>query len=562
MSSSASAVGSVDLRPIGFNATVDASFAITQQHIKSNPTYCTTVIDTSTVKYSHTMKGTKVSTLTFTPNQDVSGQESYITVTVGGETTKYTVGRVLGKGSYGTVYELFDEHFAITNIRYVLKDQMVENYNDILEYYKEGIIHSVLAANSESVGKIYAIGNTSIQLTSNSIYKSVMMIMEVAGNTTVKDYMRGLSKTDSEQGIPEMVSTIADILEPLQTTHYFTHGDFKSDNCMIDTATKKIKLIDFGFARIAKPVTIAVLPYFNNRFEKGRDLTTLVFNILNYISRNSVLEDRIVLEDIPGADVTECDLNTIDVEDDSSITCNGHTITTDDILGTLYQYFNRFDNIRCWPAILKEHIAAAAASAASAAPAGPSSSYPSLPSSSGSSMYASPRRGGKRKQYRKTFQGKKQRSKKRVTKKRMRGGRVALQNAVRNIPLQKLNTSSKIPLNTQPSMSRYLEDELEGVRPRTLEALMSAYQQRVASARITTELRTHLTTHAQLIVETYLAETNRSISKDLLQTLLFFKEYPVGNGAFEEWIRYYRDSSPSKRIALVANKVHWTAESL
>ena len=555
-SASASAGGSVDLRPIGINAIADASFAF-----RFNQSgFLMTTIDTSNVKYSHTMKGTNVSSVTFTPNQDVSGQESYITVTVGkGDTATYTLGRVLGKGTYGTVYELFDEHFAITKVRYVLKDQIIENSQDIVDYYREGIVHAVLAANSDSVGKIYAIGSSSIQVTSSSTYKSVMMIMEIAGNTTVKDYMRGLSKADSKQGVPAMVSTIANILEPLQKTYYFTHGDFKSDNCMIDTATQKIKLIDFGFARIARPVSMAVQPYFNKTFEKGRDLTTLVFNILNYITTNSVLEDRIVLEDMPGADVTECDLNTIDVDDDSSITCNGHTITTDDILGTLYQYFNRFDNIRCWPDTLQKHIAAAAPPAApSAAPS--AAALPLIPSSP-SSMHVSPRRGGKRN--RKTVRGKKQRGKKRGTKKRMRGGKVALlQTPVSLTPsLQKLKPNVKAN-STQPDMPRYIEDELEGIRPRTVEALLPVYQERIASATITDELRTHVTTHAHLILETYITEQNTSISKDLLQTLLFFKEYPVGNGAFEEWIRYYTASSPSKRIALVANKVHWTAESL
>jgi serine/threonine protein kinase len=571
---SASASSGVDLRPIGINRIVNTGFALPPL---TTPGLLTTVIDTSNVKYSRTSPGS----LRFKPHVDVSGQTSYITLTIGTEApVNYTIGRVLGEGSYGTVYEVFDEFFAMTKVRYVLKDQRITRASDRPDYYTEAVMHAILAANSPSVGKIYAIGDASIG-PRTSPYKSVMMIMEVAGNTTVQDYLRGLSDDDSTQGILTTVSSIATILDDLQTKCQFTHGDFKSDNCMINTSTKDIKLIDFGFARIIKPAALFTTntAVYNRVFAKGRDLTTLLFNIRNFIYKTDELEDRLVLEDRVG-DLSGCNLNDITIgDDDSSITCNGHTITTDDILGTLYTYFNKHDNIRCWPTTLIAHISRVF-------PTKPVASHiPALPSSPTSSSHVSPRRGGGccllvKKGRQTPFKNRKGKSKRkaamraRITKKRMRGGRVPLVTplsmttpvSMTTVPSFNGKNVQKLT-NTMPSRNvqepMLLEDELEA-GPYTMEAVMPVYQKHLeaASSRITPELRNHLTTHAELILQTYLAEPTTSIRKDLLQTLLFFKEYPLGNGAFQRWVRYYTDSSPSKRSALVEKKIHWTAESL
>ncbi len=112
--------------------------------------------------------------------------------------------------------------------------------------------------------------------------ESVLISMKkINGDTLLKNL---LEKGDDKKWLKKTLSYIALLLEYLQRTFYFIHGDFHSKNVMI-TPQHKIYLIDFGFSSLkmnnqwitTKPnkFKIQYLPKNSINFSKSMDLFTM-----------------------------------------------------------------------------------------------------------------------------------------------------------------------------------------------------------------------------------------------------------------------------------------------
>ena len=196
------------------------------------------------------------------------------------------LGRELGSGTYGTVYELYGESDKIVKVFDV--DNM--NDNDIKNLVQEVTIQQKLYEKVPgSCPKIHTFGKS----TDYNGYDNYVIIMEKCEGTA-RSWLKNNGKTDAVVlSYLEQIATILKKAKPFD----FNHRDLKSDNIMYKSIVSrdekgKLKprkmylLIDFGFSCATfDGVKYEGTTYFKpgiKCFRESRDLALLVYELLHF----------------------------------------------------------------------------------------------------------------------------------------------------------------------------------------------------------------------------------------------------------------------------------------
>ena len=202
---------------------------------------------------------------------------------VDGSIKTYTLGKLLGEGSFGKTY-LVGEDMVIKKIE--ITDEKMDLQNALLEFIiqllcvkdteTESYTYETITINGPFVPKLYLFGRS----------RSHFYIVSEKMDMTFQDVLEHI--TDNVV-LKEMIMQIAKILDVLQKKDYFSHRDFKADNIMVKFSKDgpQVKLIDFGFSCMkyqelvlnSNPVPSLLRgPCYN----KSRDLSSIFYYLLEY----------------------------------------------------------------------------------------------------------------------------------------------------------------------------------------------------------------------------------------------------------------------------------------
>jgi hypothetical protein len=180
----------------------------------------------------------------------------------------YTRKGEIASGTYGKIYAAKLD----TNVDCVIKEQEYAGRDELVSILKEIIIQFILNKIKPDIfPKIYGIAWDRT--------KSYILMERVLNGKTMRNKYAGLQEEDEYMfDLCNILKKIANILEPLQESIKFTHGDMNTGNVFI-LDTGDIKLIDFGFSSINLGNHQIVTNDYNTNYNKGKDLT-----IFNYCS--------------------------------------------------------------------------------------------------------------------------------------------------------------------------------------------------------------------------------------------------------------------------------------
>ena len=195
------------------------------------------------------------------------------------ESFEYEIVKVIGTGSYGCVFLSMND-----NNKYAIKEQDYKSNKDtLINILKESIVHYILYTNSPAnFPKI-----NQIAWNDDNFYIVMEYLDQAKGVIFDKVYRTILQqKTDAymEESC-RIATTVAKILEPLQKSLEFTHGDLNKGNIYLAN-DGHIKLLDFGFSAIKFGGERIITSDYNKNYTIGKDLTilsrTLIYNVVNY----------------------------------------------------------------------------------------------------------------------------------------------------------------------------------------------------------------------------------------------------------------------------------------
>jgi hypothetical protein len=174
----------------------------------------------------------------------------------------------IASGTYGKIYAAKLD----TNVDCVIKEQEYAGKDELVSILKEIIIQFILNKLKPDIfPKLYGIAWDRA--------KSYILMERVLNGKTMRNKYAGLQEEDEYMfELCIILKKIANILEPLQESIKFTHGDMNTGNVFI-LDNGDIKLIDFGFSSINLGNHQIVTNDYNKNYNKGKDLT-----ILNYCS--------------------------------------------------------------------------------------------------------------------------------------------------------------------------------------------------------------------------------------------------------------------------------------
>ena len=197
----------------------------------------------------------------------------------------YKLGKLLGRGTYGHVYEATD---IITNKVYAVKAQDVRKSSYVHDIIVEAIIHILLYDTSRNqingpyVPIFYEIG----YIPNNNIFGVPVIIsrMELLTNS-IHDYIKYTETIDINFTISTMLIQVANILDFFHKTFKMNHRDLKSNNIMYvmdEAGNMHIRLIDFGLSCLTYNGVFYSLrdSFYSGEHSRcdheGRDLTFLI----------------------------------------------------------------------------------------------------------------------------------------------------------------------------------------------------------------------------------------------------------------------------------------------
>ena len=227
-------------------------------------------------------------TATFVPKIVAKAHATGPTVSIDG--VYYTRIRQLGKGTYGTTYEVVhnDKSYALKVIEFSADPKRSkENFKF---FVCESIIQVILSKESKSqpngpyVPAVHKIGYSSL-LNFGFIVTDMM-------RGTLDHLLSAYTPQENDIIIPDALSQIAHILDFFGKTLQFNHRDLKPDNIMYvrEGVTRHFRLIDFGFSCIHwHGLRLQGNDYFKTGqtcYKPERDLAQLVYYIYMTFPQN------------------------------------------------------------------------------------------------------------------------------------------------------------------------------------------------------------------------------------------------------------------------------------
>jgi serine/threonine protein kinase len=197
---------------------------------------------------------------------------------------EYTMGALLGKGTYGESFEVKHRDTNAVSIVKVIHIRTDRYREDTLNLLKECMIHILLERASESqtngpfVPRFYEVALDAA--------RGLMLIRMEKMYGTLADLYEQADRKHNEIYVPDTLKQLATIMGFFFKTLRFNHRDMKSNNVMY-TKTHDgrifVKLIDFGFTCLTwEGVRIAGSTYFSltdKCFIPSRDLTQFVYEV-------------------------------------------------------------------------------------------------------------------------------------------------------------------------------------------------------------------------------------------------------------------------------------------
>ena len=251
----------------------------------------------------------------------------------------FTIKNEIASGNYGKIYEAM----SITNEECVMKEQRYHKDSELVSILKEIIIQFILnKLNPDIFPKIYGIAW-------DKSYSYILMERVKNGKTFGNRYRTEQEEDEYMFDLCNIIKRLANILEPLQESIKFTHGDINTGNIFI-MDNGDIKLIDFGFSSInlGKEAIITNTEY-NKNYNKGKDITIFTYCTTFFLEPDTEyyihVEPKFILLNLKKiADDTYLgyindDIGEIYIELDDNDNLNGHPNKVLEILGdckTLY----------------------------------------------------------------------------------------------------------------------------------------------------------------------------------------------------------------------------------
>ena len=195
------------------------------------------------------------------------------------EIKNYRIGRKIGQGGMGEVYECFDNRNKKYAIK-ILKKEFAQSPVLVERFHREAKIMFTL--NHPNIVKVFDMNEE------DGIY---YILMEYIEGESLQDKIESQKKISFE----EAIDIITQVCEGLSYAHHknIIHRDIKPSNILIDKEGK-VKLADFGIAKIVGNVALST-----------GDLTTA-------ISKNMLDEEETKLLDMTGLTGTGTILGTYD----------------------------------------------------------------------------------------------------------------------------------------------------------------------------------------------------------------------------------------------------------
>ena len=211
-----------------------------------------------------------------------------------GKNRVYKMGKFLGEGSYGKVYECTRGSKTL-----IVKELVAKDDGDLRAILLECIIQIIVVKETEDsvypeydlVGpfapRLYDFGYDEVEgkgyIFAEQMHKTVRQLVEGWEQNGSKDHGKDLAK---------VLLSISVILSELYNKLSLNHRDFKSDNCMYvrdDKGYMMPRLIDFGFGCIKyKNLIIDSKPIgFRYCSLEGRDMSQFIYECVHYYPRMS-----------------------------------------------------------------------------------------------------------------------------------------------------------------------------------------------------------------------------------------------------------------------------------
>ncbi len=157
-----------------------------------------------------------------------------------GQLHNFEISRVIGRGGMGVVLEGFDPHLSRSVAIKVLNAKFQEDKSAIERFCREG--RAAAAVSHEHVVQMYQVARVEEG-------ESAFLVMQLIEGETLEDRLQ----KESPLAAKEVARIGMQIAAGLSAAHDsgLVHRDIKPGNILIEKSTDRVKLTDFGLARIS-----------------------------------------------------------------------------------------------------------------------------------------------------------------------------------------------------------------------------------------------------------------------------------------------------------------------
>ena len=155
-----------------------------------------------------------------------------------GQLREYRINKILGEGGMGVVYLAWDSNLHRSVALKVMKRSIAENESSRQRFVLEA--RATAAIDHDHIVTIYQVGDH------NGVPYLVMKYLE---GQTLEDLLRKRKLLDPLESV-RIARQIADGLNAAHS-HNLIHRDIKPANIWLETLRNRVKILDFGLARVA-----------------------------------------------------------------------------------------------------------------------------------------------------------------------------------------------------------------------------------------------------------------------------------------------------------------------